>query len=81
VSRLAALDAMRMFALGTRVVLADRGYDHDKYRLLLWAGGIKPIIARRGSEHGSGLGRERWIVERGCAYRTSAASPSAPNHS
>ena len=33
-------------------VLADRGYDHDKYRRLLWARGIKPVIARRGVEHG-----------------------------
>jgi IS5 family transposase len=41
------------------VLLADRGYDHDKYRRLLRARGIKPVIARRGSEHGSGLGRQR----------------------
>ena len=26
--------------------------------------GVKPIIARRGTEHGSGLGRCRWVVER-----------------
>jgi transposase len=26
--------------------------------------GIQPLIARRRSEHGSGLGRERWVVER-----------------
>ena len=44
--------------------LADRGYDHDKYRRLLWQRGIKPVIARRQTEHGSGLGRERLIVER-----------------
>jgi transposase len=50
------------------VVLADRGYDHDKYRRLLWARGIKPIIARRGSAHGSGLGTVRWVVERGFAH-------------
>lgn len=49
------------------VVLADRGYDHDKYRLL-WARGIKPVIARRATEHGSGLGRHRWVVERGFAH-------------
>ena len=45
-------------------VVADRGYDHDKYRRLLWARGIKPVIARRKTEHGSGLGRHRWVVER-----------------
>jgi IS5 family transposase len=26
-------------------VLSDRGYGHDRYRRLLWARGIKPIIA------------------------------------
>jgi transposase len=49
-------------------LLADRGYDHDKYRRLLWARGIKPVIAKRGIEHGSHLGRERWVVERGFAH-------------
>ena len=38
------------------VVLGDRGYDHDKYRRLVWDLGVKPLIARRGTEHGSGLG-------------------------
>ena len=45
-------------------LLADRGYDHDKYRRLVWAKGIKPLIARRGIAHGSGLGVHRWVVER-----------------
>lgn len=49
-------------------VLADRGYDHDKHRRLLWALGITPVIARRGTANGSGLGRERWVVERGFAH-------------
>jgi transposase len=47
---------------------ADRGYDHDKYRRLLRERGIKPEIARRESEHGSGLGRARWVVERTFAW-------------
>ena len=46
------------------MVVADRGYDHDKYRRLLWARGIKPVIARRNSEYGSGIGQHRWVVER-----------------
>ncbi|GAB2608799.1 hypothetical protein GCM10027168_47200 [Streptomyces capparidis] len=46
-----------------RQVLADRGYDHDCYRRQVWAKGIKPVIARRGTEHGSGLGAQRWVVE------------------
>lgn len=49
-------------------VLADRGYDHDKYRRELRTRGIKPVIARRGVEHGSHLGRERWVVERTFAW-------------
>lgn len=49
-------------------LLADRGYDHDKYRRLLWDRGIKPLIAKRGVEHGSHLGRERWVVERDRAH-------------
>ena len=49
-------------------VVADRGYDHDRYRRALWARGVKPTIARRGSQHGSGLGRWRWVVERTFAW-------------
>jgi transposase len=49
-------------------LLADRGYDHDKYRRLLRGRGIKPAIARRGTGHGSGLGRYRWVVERTLAW-------------
>jgi transposase len=45
-------------------ILADRGYDYDKYRRQLRARGIVPVIARRCTENGSGLGRERWVVER-----------------
>ena len=51
-----------------RTLIADRGYDHDKYRRLLWQRGIKPVIARRQTEHGSGLGRDRWVVERTFAW-------------
>jgi len=47
---------------------ADRGYDYDKYRRLLWRRGIKPVIARRGVPHGSGLGVTRWVVERTNAW-------------
>jgi transposase len=47
---------------------ADRGYDHDKYRRQLWQRGIKPEIAPRQTEHGSGLGRARWVVERTFAW-------------
>lgn len=49
------------------VVLADRVYDHDKYRRLVWELGVKPVIAHRRAEHGSGLGTRRWVVERAFA--------------
>jgi transposase len=49
-------------------VLADRGYDHDKYRRILRERGITPVIGRRQTEHGSGLGRARWVVERTFAW-------------
>jgi transposase len=51
-----------------REPFADRGYDHDIYRRQLRARGITPRIARRGITHGSGLGRHRWVVERGFAW-------------
>ncbi|MEW2398045.1 IS5 family transposase [Streptomyces sp. NPDC046862] len=50
------------------VLPADRGYDHDKYRRLVWDLGVKPLIARRGTEHGSGLCTQRWAVERSFAH-------------
>jgi transposase len=54
--------------LRPETLIADRGYDHAKYRRALRARGVKPTIARRGSPHGSGLGRRRWVVERTFAW-------------
>lgn len=45
-------------------VFADRGYDSDRHREELRDRGIRPVIARRYTEHGSGLGKVRWVVER-----------------
>ena len=42
---------------------ADRAYDSDKHREELRDKNITPHIARRGEEHGSGLGVYRWVVE------------------
>jgi transposase len=50
------------------MLIADRGYDHDKHRRLAWQRGVKPLIARRQTGHGSGLGRHRWVVERTFAW-------------
>jgi transposase len=49
-------------------LIADRGYDHDTYRRQLRARGVTPVIARRGTAHGSGLGKLRWVVERTIAW-------------
>src|SRR5262245_23693196 len=49
-------------------LIADRGYDHDKYRRELRRRGIRSSIARRQTKHGSGLGRVRWVVERTFAW-------------
>jgi transposase len=42
---------------------ADRAYDYDTYRDQVQAKGITPYFAQRGTEHGSGLGVHRWVVE------------------
>ena len=45
-------------------LLGDRGYDSKAHRGQLRARGIRPRIAKRSTEHGSGLGGERSVVER-----------------
>ena len=47
-----------------KAIYADRGYDSDSHRRRFRARGIRPFIARRRTEHGSGLGKFRWVVER-----------------
>jgi len=42
---------------------ADRAYDYDTYRDQVRDKGITPHFAHRRSEHGSGLGVHRWVVE------------------
>jgi len=44
-------------------VYADRGYDSEPHRRELRRRGIKPFLAKRRTEHGSGLGIVRWVVE------------------
>ena len=45
-------------------LLADRGYDSQPHREWLEGKNIIPILAKRYTGHGSGLGKERWPVER-----------------
>jgi transposase len=46
-----------------RQVMGDRGYDSDPHRMELSCRGIATKIARRNTEHGSGLGIFRYVVE------------------
>jgi transposase len=43
---------------------ADRAYDSEPARHILRWLGIAPFLAKRGTHHGSGLGKFRWVVER-----------------
>ncbi len=50
-------------------VLADRAYDaEEKIRKPLRQRKITPLIARRNAEHGTGLGRYRYVVEAAFAW-------------
>ncbi len=44
-----------------RVVYADCGYDSERHRRALRNRGIQPVIAKRRTGHGSGLGKYRWV--------------------
>jgi transposase len=49
-------------------VIGDRGYDAEKLRKALRTRHILPLLAKRNTQHGSGLGRYRWVVERTFAW-------------
>lgn len=49
-------------------VLGDRGYDAEAIRQGLRVRHIVPLLAMRNTDHGSGLGRWRWVVERTFAW-------------
>jgi transposase len=49
-------------------VQGDRGYDSQAHRDWLHANGIRTELAKRGTPHGSGLGKTRWVVERTIAW-------------
>lgn len=42
----------------------DRAYASEPHRKALRRRGIRPFLAKRGTSHGSGLGKVRWVVER-----------------
>lgn len=45
-------------------IQGDRAYDSEPHRRELRRRGIRPVLAKRNTEHGSGLGATRWPVER-----------------
>ncbi len=49
-------------------VIGDRGYDAQAIRQGLRIRRITPWLAMRNTEHGSGLGRWRWVIERTFAW-------------
>jgi transposase len=50
------------------LIQGDRGYDSQAHRDTLHHRGIRTQLAKRGTPHGSGLGRTRWVVERTLAW-------------
>jgi transposase len=58
------------FAVMARIqtVFADKGYDAEHHRKLCREFGAEPHIHKRGQPHGSGLGQQRWPVERSNAW-------------
>jgi transposase len=49
-------------------IIADRAYDSNPHRDKLLERKMRSLIARRNTEHGSGLGILRWHVERTIAW-------------
>jgi transposase len=63
-----------------RRLYADRGYDFDKYRRVLWARGIKPMITRRASPTAPGWARlAGWSSAHSHYCTSSNGSASATN--
>ncbi len=59
------------------VLQGDAGYDSEPHRLRLRLRRMEPLIRRQGSEHGSGLGKTRWVVERKPCPAASVPSASS----
>lgn len=50
------------------IVFGECGDDHGKDCRLVCSFGVKPVLVRRGTGYGSGLGTQRWVVECACAH-------------
>lgn len=51
-----------------KLIQGDRAYDSQPHRDELHRRGIQTQLAKRRTDHGSGLGRTRWVVERTMAW-------------
>jgi transposase len=51
-----------------RRVQGDRAYDSEAHRQKLRNMGMTPVLARRNTENGSGLGVYRWVIERSISW-------------
>lgn len=64
------------------LVQGDRGYDPQPLRAKLANRGIDTLSARRNTDHGSGLGVTRWVIESTIAWlhqiKTSAGTLRVP---
>ena len=49
-------------------VQGDRGYDSEPHRKVIRKKGIIPILAKRRTGNGSGLGIYRWVIERSLSW-------------
>lgn len=49
-------------------VQGDRAYDSEPHRQVIRSRRIIPVLAQRRTEHGSGLGVTRWVVERSLSW-------------
>jgi transposase len=58
----------RSEVLALRGNQGDRAYDAQSHRDALLRRGIQTQLAKRRTDHGSGLGRTRWVVERTIAW-------------
>jgi transposase len=58
------------FAVMARIhtMFADKGYDAERHRILCRTFDVEPCIHKRGQPHASGLGKQRWPVERSLAW-------------
>jgi len=49
-------------------VQGDRGFDSEANRQAVRDRGGEPVIGKRRTPHGSGLGKYRWVVDRAVAW-------------